>query len=430
MTADRIADCGVRRFMTFSLSSAGKVPTNIAGMIAKYFATSLAMENVVSEPAGDQQLLADLDDLHQLRRVRVEVDHVAGFLGRRRAGVHRDADVGLRERRARRSCRRRSSRRGRRPPARCLIRAIFVSGVASARKSSTPDSCAIAAAVSGLSPVIITVRIPIFRSWANRSTRPSLMMSFSSITPRSCRSFATASGVPPARAIRSTSVVQSPGPCRARTTRRSRRPRPCGSRCPSRSTPLIRVCAVNGTNCACVSSSSRSRMPYRSFASTTIDRPSGVSSASEANCATSASSCSSTPGAGRNATAWRFPSVIVPGLVEQQRRDVAGRLDGAPAHREHVVLHQPVHPRDADRRQQAADRRRDQADEQRDQDGVRHAVARVDRERLQRDADDQEDDRELREQDRERDLVRRLLPLGALDQRDHAVQERLARVRR
>ena len=34
-------------------------------------------------------------------------------------------------------------------------------GVACARKSSTPDSAAIAAAVNGLSPVIMTVRIPI-----------------------------------------------------------------------------------------------------------------------------------------------------------------------------------------------------------------------------------------------------------------------------
>ena len=67
-------------------------------MIAKYFATSLAMEKVVSDPAGDQQLLADLDDLDELRRVGVEVDHVAGLFGRRSAGVHGDADVGLRER--------------------------------------------------------------------------------------------------------------------------------------------------------------------------------------------------------------------------------------------------------------------------------------------------------------------------------------------
>ena len=38
----------------------------------------------------------------------------------------------------------------------------------------------------------------------------------------------------------------------------------------------------------------------------------------------------------------------------------------------------------------------------------------------------QEDDRQARQQDIERDLVRRLLPARALDQRDHAVEERLA----
>ena len=48
--------------------------------------------------AGDQQLLADLDDLDELGRVGVEVDHVPGLLGGLRAGVHGDADVGLGER--------------------------------------------------------------------------------------------------------------------------------------------------------------------------------------------------------------------------------------------------------------------------------------------------------------------------------------------
>jgi hypothetical protein len=44
---------------------------NIAGMMAKYFATSFAIENVVRAPRH-QQLLADLDDLDQLGRVRTE----------------------------------------------------------------------------------------------------------------------------------------------------------------------------------------------------------------------------------------------------------------------------------------------------------------------------------------------------------------------
>ena len=49
-------------------------------------------------------------------------------------------------------------------------------------------------------------------------------------------------------------------------------------------------------------------------------------------------------------------------------------------------------------------------------------------ERPQRHDHDEEDQREAREQDAERDLVRRLASLGALDQRDHAVEEALARL--
>ena len=49
--------------------------------------------------AGDQHLLADLDDLDELGRVAVEVDHVAGLARGLGAGVHGDADVGLSQRR-------------------------------------------------------------------------------------------------------------------------------------------------------------------------------------------------------------------------------------------------------------------------------------------------------------------------------------------
>ena len=50
MTALRIALSGEARCMTLSGAIAGKTPTSIAGMIAKYFATSLAMLKVVSAP--------------------------------------------------------------------------------------------------------------------------------------------------------------------------------------------------------------------------------------------------------------------------------------------------------------------------------------------------------------------------------------------
>ena len=84
---------------------------------------------------------------------------------------------------------------------------------------------------------------------------------------------------------------------------------------PFMSTPLMRVCAVKGTKRGAVPAAaiSCSRSPY-CLASTTIERPSGVSSASEESCATSARSASETPGMGTNSEAWRLPSVIVPVL--------------------------------------------------------------------------------------------------------------------
>lgn len=88
--------------------------------------------------------------------------HVAGLLGSLGSGVHGHGDVRLGERRARRWCRRRSWR----PGDLTLELATFSSlpsGVAFARKSSTPASAAIAAAVSGLSPVTMMVLMPILQ---------------------------------------------------------------------------------------------------------------------------------------------------------------------------------------------------------------------------------------------------------------------------
>ena len=50
ITAERIADSGELRRMTLSASRPGKTLTNIAGTIAKYFATSFAIEKVVRAP--------------------------------------------------------------------------------------------------------------------------------------------------------------------------------------------------------------------------------------------------------------------------------------------------------------------------------------------------------------------------------------------
>ena len=75
----------------------------------------------------------------------------------------------------------------------------------------------------------------------------------------------------------------------------------------------MRVWALNSMKVAFSGSMWRPRMP-KLLASTTIERPSGVSSASEASWAASASSSSVTPGMGMNSAAWRLPSVIVPVL--------------------------------------------------------------------------------------------------------------------
>ena len=184
--------------------------------------------------ARDQQLLADLDDLDQLRRVGVEVDHVARLARRLGAGVHRHADVGLRERRARRWCRRRSSRRGGRRPAGCGSGRACASGVASARKSSTPASSAILAAVRRLSPVTITVRMPIARSCSKRSRMPSLIdvaqldhaehLGVARDRQRR-RALARDAGRPRAAAR------AAPGRPRRRPSAGSRRPRPCAGAC-------------------------------------------------------------------------------------------------------------------------------------------------------------------------------------------------------
>ena len=84
------------------------------------------------------------------------------------------------------------------------------------------------------------------------------------------------------------------------------------------------------------------------------------------------------------------------GLVEQQRVDVARRLDRAARHGEHVEAHQPVHAGDADGREQRADRGRDQGDEQRDQHDDRDRAAGIGREARDRTRREDEDDGQAR----------------------------------
>jgi hypothetical protein len=103
--------------------------------------------------------------------VRVEVDRVGRLLGRDGARVHREADV--------------RPGQGRRVVGAEAVIATgcaaaggarvtrrFSSGLAGATTPSTPASRAIVAAVSGLSPVTMIDRMPIFRGSSNRSRTP------------------------------------------------------------------------------------------------------------------------------------------------------------------------------------------------------------------------------------------------------------------
>ena len=89
-------------------------------------------------------------------------------------------------------------------------------------------------------------------------------MSLSCTTPSTRAPSATTSGVPPCLAMSSTMARTLRGnvpPMLLRRSARSRRPRLCGSAARSRSTPLMRVCAVNGTNVAPSACMSRPRRP-------------------------------------------------------------------------------------------------------------------------------------------------------------------------
>ena len=107
-----------------------------------------------------------------------------------------------------------------------------------------------AAAVSGLSPVIMTVRMPIWRIWSNFSRMPVFTTSFSSMTPRISGPSATTRGVEPARAMPSTIPASSVGavpPCSA-DQRLTASAAPLRMWRPSMSRPDIRVVAEKATN--------------------------------------------------------------------------------------------------------------------------------------------------------------------------------------
>ena len=96
-------------------------------------------------------------------------------------------------------------------------------------------------------------------------------------------------------------------------------------------------------------------------------------------------------------------------LVQQEHVDIASRLDGAPAHREDILLHETVNARNTDGAEQPANRRRDEANEQGNENGDREINTTKEAKRLQRNEDDQEDDGQRGKQNRQGDFIRCLL---------------------
>ena len=258
---------------------------------------------------------------------------------------------------------------------------------------------------------------------------PSLTTSLSSITPSTWVSRATASGVDPWRAIRSSSASS------------------CGGAWPpvlgdpahhrvARALAQARAVDVDAAHARLRGEGDEARVQRRrgrarGCRTAWRARRSSGPRASRRRATRTARPRPARPPArrasGRSAAAWRLPSVIVPVLSSSSTSTSPEASTARPGQREHVAAHEPVHAGDPDRAQQRADRGRDERHEQRDQHRDGDVRAGVLAERAQRHDDDEEHDRQAGEQDRQRDLVRRLAPRGALDERDHAVEERLAR---
>ena len=128
----------------------------------------------------------------------------------------------------------------------------------------------------------------------------------------------------------------------------------------------MRVCAVNGTNvassCVHVALADAVLLLGEHDDAAALRRLVGE----RASCAASASSCvAARRGAGRNAVAWRLPSVIVPVLSRSSTSTSPAASTARPRRRDDVRLDHAVHAGDADGREQPADGRRDEAHEQR-----------------------------------------------------------------
>ena len=176
ITALRMALSGEASFMMLKGAIWGKVAISMAGMMAKYLATSLATLKVVRAPrvmssclpiSTISMSLVGLESRSTMLPASLAA-WVPVFMATPTSAWAR-AGASLVP----------SPVMATRCPAACWrrIRASLSSGLASARKSSTPASLAMAAAVRGLSPVIMMVVMPMARKRSKRSGRPPLTMS-------------------------------------------------------------------------------------------------------------------------------------------------------------------------------------------------------------------------------------------------------------
>jgi len=92
---------------------------------------------------------------------------------------------------------------------------------------------------------------------------------------------------------------------------------------------------------AAISAIDRPRKPY-CLASTTMLRPSGVSSASDASCAASASSCAATPASRDKCSSLTVTKGNGPGFIKQQHVNITRCLNRPFRSWPDIFLHQPI----------------------------------------------------------------------------------------
>ena len=191
------------------------------------------------------------------------------------------------------------------------------SGVASARKSSTPASSAIFAAVSRLSPVTITVRMPIAR---RRSKRLAHALLDGVLEVDDAEHLRVARDGERRAALARDAVDRAVELGRRRAALAARPSAAIASAAPLRSmravesTPLIRVCAVKGTKWRRVPARARARAGRTAWRARRSSGPRASRRPARRAAPPRPASASATPGIGMNSDAWRLPSVIVPVL--------------------------------------------------------------------------------------------------------------------